>query len=181
MADLELAVDVGEPVELPPLDGSPDAPPVDDGPDAGGASGEPEGDADAAPFPPEWAVEIAVKAVFNYAASKRGEHWELTPEEAHEIAEPLAIELALLAERWGVSSVPGMGFLDENKMRLITALANAIVPRYVRDVQLARERDAAPVAKPEGEPEANHHAWSSDEQTGQSFADRLAARSNGEA
>ncbi len=108
-----------------------------------------------AAFPVE-AVQLGVSQLFELAAHRRGEHWRLSPSEAHDIAEPLAGELNELAEH-----APFLGgaaaAVGGRRMQLAMALGFAVVPRVMADAQLAKDEAAEAALSPGPLPRPRSH------------------------
>lgn len=136
--DIEVAHNGDAPVPpVEPLAGpEPSHGPRDElGATADQASGQ--GDTTEAIIPVE-VVQAVVSAGFDALANRRGTHWHVTDEEAHNIAVPLTGELDELAQY-----APFLGgaadALGSRRMRLLAAVALTVTPRLVADAMLARE------------------------------------------
>lgn len=142
----DFTIGVGEDVELPHLTIPADlgqSPDPDEPASGEPAAAQPEADSPDQAEPeqigvPDWAVEAATVAVFEYLASKRGEHWKLTDAEAQAIAIPLAAELTELLSSIGMGvSADAIPFLTARRLEIISAIAEAMVPRYMQDREYA--------------------------------------------
>ena len=185
-------IGVGEDVELPELTIPDDQQPAVSG-SPEGESTPPEGESSQPDEPeaigvPDWAVEAALHAVFAYAAKTRGDHWILTEDEAHAIAVPMAAELTEIMAGMGIGFPgDGIGFLTARRLELAAAIATAIVPRYMRDREIARlatyvaPDDGAEMLHPSerGTPPADGAVNGYDPETPVSMAEALAAKQNG--
>jgi len=154
----DFTIGVGENVDLPILQLPPDE---SDGGEpaaesAGGVSPPPPAGEPERIGVPDWAIEAATHAIFAYVANSRGEHWVITDEEASAIAIPLAAELTDLMQSIGIG-VPGdgLGFLTARRLEIAGALAAAIVPRYMRDMEIRKLAGAVAGPAPDG-PEVLH-------------------------
>ena len=150
-----------EPTAVGPLGPTPDS---DDGPvragpsegDGAGPAAAPLSDVDpdlAAMLTPDMVAGGVVSPLFDFIATRRGEHWRVNDAEAMSIAEPLTVELQEFATRapFLVGAAHAVG---GNRARLLIATATVVGPRLYVDRALAAERaEAATSARAQGTPQ----------------------------
>jgi len=140
--DIPVRIHNADPSPLP----DPGAPPPGvSAPPAGGAPGAgppAAGDDDLDAIISEENVAECVSGLFDWIASRRGEHWRLDDDDAANIAEPLTEELRDAATTFPVVGRV-VGAVGGHRLQLALAVGFVVTPRLRTDLRRAREhRDA---------------------------------------